>query len=74
MKQTTAKSVEQVRDWIESTPHHEGRKVPEMELRNHHEIFRIPTAIWSACSTKSGDQFDNRMFRWDFDNDSQDNT
>lgn len=72
MKQHTVKTVQEVYDWIESTPHHEAWKEPaddrpatHMNLRSHHERVRIPVEIWKQCKVRPGDEFDNRMYRKD---------
>ena len=75
----TAKTVDQVRAWMESTQHHiaeviggsyeQGREKPptHLVLKGHHDQLRIPVAILEHCYYKASDSFDNRMYRWDFE-------
>lgn len=79
MKEFTATSPDQVRTWVESIEHHEGRWLNShmedvlhpresayFELRNYHEALRIPVAVHEKCFLKvlcDG----KRMFSWDFE-------
>jgi hypothetical protein len=70
VKQKTAKTVEDVLDWIETTPHHKAawEDMPEpgfLVLSGHHDRLRIPTDVHARASrlVAPGDQFDTRMYR-----------
>lgn len=70
VKQTTAKSVAETRCWIETNAHHKASAEDGegyLVLSGSHARLRIPPAIWMACFVKPGDQFDQRMYRWDHD-------
>ncbi len=82
MKKRTASNRDQVRAWIETTPHNEvlminTRNPDEVDkeghpvfthvvLRSHFEQLRIPVEIWRTCYTRVGGNFDTRIYRWDF--------
>lgn len=71
MKQTTAKTPEEVRDWVETTPHHKGWRdgvgCPDyyLVLEGHDQRLRIPADVLEKCKLRPGDEFDRRMYRWD---------
>ena len=67
MTQKTAKTVLDVLDWIETTPHHiASAEDPKFfVLKGHHDTLRIPTAIHDKMRklVKPGGFFDQRMYR-----------
>jgi hypothetical protein len=67
MKQLTAKTVEDVLGWIESTPHHKGKvEAKFFVLEGHHDRLRIPRALCADAAPlyhASPDQHDTRMYR-----------
>lgn len=68
MAQKTAKTVEDVLEWIETTPHHYGSWIEEpgfFVLKGHGQKLRIPEAIQEKTRNlvEAGGNFDNRMFR-----------
>jgi hypothetical protein len=83
MKKRTAETVDQVRVWIETTPHHivdtefntpNGcGDATHIVLRGPHNQLRIPIDVWKDCKVITpGDKFDTRVYRWchesEFDN------
>lgn len=67
--QFTAKTIQDVMLWLETTPHHiasaEDPKV--FVLKGHFNILRIPESLRKRCFVKPSENFDTRMYRWDFD-------
>lgn len=71
MRQKTAKTVEDVLNWIETNPHHRGAWIGPRDaethfvLSGHGAVLRIPTDIQVQTRglTEVGGQFDTRMFR-----------
>jgi len=69
MKQKTAKTVEDVLNWIETTAHHYAATDDEegfFILKGHGNKLRIPNDIQAQTHDlvePSNDQFDTRMFR-----------
>lgn len=78
MGQTTAKTVEDVLQWIETTEHHKAACFPpgapwvgeriaftHIILSGHHDRLRVPVAVWKAAGRliTVGAQFDTRMYR-----------
>lgn len=73
MKKRTAKTLDQVRAWIEATPHHIGdwSEGTHCLLKGHHEQLRVPIDIWNRCHVIPGGRLDARMFRWDFNTEKE---
>lgn len=72
MRQLTAKTVNEVHNWIETTAHHRASLEPadaapgkstHMVLSGRTKRLRIPIEIWRSCSVESGGEFDTRMYR-----------
>lgn len=69
MTQLTAKTVEDVLNWIETTPHHFASVCDEpgfFILKGYGDKLRIPMHIQSESMRlvePSKDRFDNRMYR-----------
>lgn len=68
MAQKTAKTVEDVLEWVENTPHHYAAWDDEpgfFILKGHGDKLRIPEAIQKQTRTlvEPGGRFDTRMFR-----------
>lgn len=68
MKQLTAKTVEDVLNWIETKPHHYAASDEEpgfFILKGRDHKLRIPDAIHAQTSglVQPGDEFDRRMYR-----------
>lgn len=68
MAQKTAKTVEDVLEWIETTPHHRASWIEEegfFVLQGHHHKLRIPEAIQEKTRglVRPGDPMDQRMYR-----------
>lgn len=69
MKQLTAKTVEDVLQWIEATPHHRGSWVEApgfFVLAGRNDKLRIPEDVQEAARPfyqPAPDHFDTRMFR-----------
>ena len=73
----TLRTPEEVREYIEKTPHHtaraeyrkgerEGIDPPSaMLLSGYGKIVRIPSEVWKECPIRPGGEFDTRMYRWD---------
>lgn len=68
MSQKTAKTVEDVLEWVETHPHHIASLIDEPNffvLKGHHGKLRIPDAIRAASAhlIEPSKQFDTRMYR-----------
>ena len=68
MKQTTAKTVEDVLNWIETTPHHYAASDDEpgfFILKGRDRRLRIPNAVHAQTEglVRPGDEFDRRVYR-----------
>lgn len=69
MAQLTAKTVEDVLEWIETTPHHFASVCDEpgfFILKGHKDKLRIPESIHNQTIKlvePSKDRFDTRMYR-----------
>lgn len=69
MKQRTAKSANEVFEWVENKPHHKASSTKKhLILENHNERLRIPHDL-PDVALRPGDPLDKRMFRWDGGND-----
>lgn len=71
-KSYTAKSVAEVRCWVETQEHHKAESVggvgtsrTHLVLTGHHHTLRIPQAMFKQCFLTPGGEFDKRMYRWD---------
>lgn len=68
----TARTMDEVREWIESEPHHRLYSEPEgpsadithVNLCGYGTRLRVPVDLWRKCPTRPGEMFDKRMFRW----------
>lgn len=68
MGQVTAKTVADVLEWIETTPHHIASTIEEpgfFVLRGYGCKLRIPIAVHAQTKglVKPGKRFDTRMYR-----------
>lgn len=67
MAQLTAKTVEDVLRWIETTPHHfaSAEDPGFIVLKGHGDVLRIPETIRVATLrlVEPGGRFDTRMYR-----------
>lgn len=68
MGQKTAKTVEDVLQWIETTPHHIASVCDEpgfLVLRGQFDKLRIPRVLQAKTSRliRPGGRFDTRMYR-----------
>ncbi len=79
MKTITAKTPEQVREWITNNPHYRGGWLDKnkcssrhpndaayFELANRGERLRIPLNINEHCYFTAGHDRDGFLFQWDF--------
>lgn len=78
MNTIVAETPEQVRDWVEHTPHHQGRWLNKdredvnhpdesayLELSNHTDALLIPVELHSRCFFNVSTDAE-RMFGWDY--------
>lgn len=78
MKTITAKTPEQVREWVTNNPHYRGgwldagkNKVQRpsdaryFELANREERFRIPLSIHAQCFLTAMHKVEGYMYQWD---------
>lgn len=67
MRQLTAKSVEDVLNWVETTEHHYASVEDPgfMILKGYSAVLRIPEPIRKASANliEPGKEFDTRMYR-----------
>lgn len=66
MTQKTAKTVEDVLEWVETNAHHRGWKDDGvLVLAGHSAVLRIPRAVHEKTMglIEPGGQFDARMYR-----------
>lgn len=68
MRQVTAKSVEDVLRWVETTPHHIASWIDEpgfFVLKGHSSKLRISETLQARTHKliEPGGSFDNRMYR-----------
>lgn len=66
-KQRTLSTLEELRDWIETHPHHVTELQEEKRrivVQNHHEMILVPQDLWEQAPLRPGGRFDNRMWRW----------
>lgn len=73
----TLRTPEEVREYIEKTPHHSARAeyrkgdregvdpASSIILSGYGRMVRIPSEVWKKCSIRPGGEFDTRMYRWD---------
>lgn len=71
MKQVTARTPQQVREWVSSHAHHIGYvegthpNYTHLVLQGHAHRLRIPTEVHKQCSLKPSVRDRSRMFIWD---------